>query len=153
MSNWVFLNKHRIRTGLYASTEADGFNGVFSFDTGGYKVRCIASDGMGWKHVSVTLEGSRFTPRWEVMANVKNLFWEDDEAVMQLHPPRKDYVNHHPGCLHLWSPTDPKVSIPLPDSILVGPKSDPVQTGSAVVGAIIGHLFNVSETVTDKDSQ
>ncbi len=40
---------------------------------------------------------------------------------MQFHPKRSEYVNYHPGCLHLWRPTD--VRIVLPPSIFVGPKA------------------------------
>jgi hypothetical protein len=54
------------------------------------------------------------------MCQIKALFWDEEEAVMQLHPPRSDYVNVHHFCLHLWRPTE--TTIPLPPSILVGPK-------------------------------
>jgi hypothetical protein len=51
---------------------------------------------------------------------VKNLFWEEEEVVMQLHPATSQYVNYHPNCLHLWRPMH--MSILHPPSILVGPK-------------------------------
>ena len=59
-------------------------------------------------------------PNWLEMCFAKGLFWEDEEAVMQLHPPKSDYVNCHPYCLHLWKPLE--TAIPLPPSIMVGPK-------------------------------
>jgi hypothetical protein len=53
------------------------------------------------------------------MCFVKDLFWDDEECVMQLHPPKSDYVNCHPNCLHLWKPVGQ--DIPRPPSELVGP--------------------------------
>lgn len=105
-------------------------------------LRIIVSDGMGWDHVSVSL--ATRCPTWEEMAAVKELVFRDDEVVMQLHPAKKDHVNYHPFCLHLWRPqtTDemaeiarewimsgepceqPAVApgpIPLPDPIMVAP--------------------------------
>ncbi len=121
MSNWDFLNRHRIRSGQFASTSADGFNGAFGFAvTGEAKlVFCIASDGMGWQHVSVSFGPNRKTPSWEIMCKVKELFFEPEDCVIQLHPPESTYVNNHPGCLHLWRCTDGRQQ-PLPDRIMVG---------------------------------
>jgi hypothetical protein len=96
-----------------------GRNGAFLLPSGEEWLRCIISDGGGWEHVSVSLVDR--VPTWDEMCWVKSLFWDDEEAVMQLHPPKSDYVNHHPYCLHLWRPTTGK--IPLPPSEMVGPKS------------------------------
>jgi hypothetical protein len=54
------------------------------------------------------------------MCYVKNLFWGEDVSVMQLHPPKSEYVNNHKYCLHLWRPVN--AEIPLPDSMMVGLK-------------------------------
>jgi hypothetical protein len=59
------------------------------------------------------------TPTWGEMDQVVQLFWDAEDAVMQLHPPRSTWVNHHPHCLHLWRPTE--AAIPLPPPIFVGP--------------------------------
>lgn len=127
MSNWDFLNKHRISRDfnrgepeIYWSTPELGWNGMFRFFINDQQVRCICSDGCGWKHVSVSLVGDRRTPRWEVMCAIKDLFFEEEDAVIQFHPPKSVYVNHHPGCLHLWMPTDHKIKTPNPE--LIGPK-------------------------------
>jgi hypothetical protein len=53
-----------------------------------------------WEHVSASL--ATRCPTWAEMAWVKGLFWEDEEQVVQFHPPRSAYVNRHPNCLHLW---------------------------------------------------
>jgi hypothetical protein len=68
-----------------------------------------------WEHVSVSI--AKKIPTWVEMCWVKALFWDDEDAVMQLHPPKSTYVNNHPNCLHLWRPVD--VPIPLPDRGLV----------------------------------
>lgn len=54
------------------------------------------------------------------MCLIKDLFFNKDEVVMQLHPAEKDYVNNHQFCLHLWQPVFD--IIPLPPSIMVGVK-------------------------------
>ena len=124
MSNWPFLNAHRVQFPPYVSTPADGFNGAFAINVPGEvrKVCIIGADGYGWQHVSVSFgPGSTRAPSWAVMCFVKQLFWGDEDAVIQIHPPKSQYVNYHPGCLHLWRCTDGREQ-PLPPSILVGPK-------------------------------
>lgn len=54
------------------------------------------------------------------MCFVKDLFWTEDEAAIQFHPPRSEYVNNHSGCLHLWKPVG--IQFPLPSPDLVGVK-------------------------------
>lgn len=124
MSDWVFLNQHRAKRGMYASTPLDGFNGSFGFALPGEaRMICvIASDGEGWQHVSVSFgQASPKTPSWEVMCAVKALFWEPSDWVVQFHPAETEYVNNHPGCLHMWRCTDGRAQ-PTPDSILIGIK-------------------------------
>jgi len=123
MSDWKFLNEHRVQRGLFASTPAAGFNGSFSFPVAGtpHRVVCIASDGMGWQHVSVSMPtASGKVPRWEVMCRVKDLFWEPEDWVVQFHPAQSQYVNNHAGVLHLWRST--AAEQPTPPSILTGIK-------------------------------
>jgi hypothetical protein len=122
MRDWSFLNRHRIRQGPLASADAQGFKGAFSFPLPGEprRVYCIISDGLGWEHVSVSFGHNHAIPSWLVMEKVKNLFWNDDQWVIQFHPPAKEYANNHPGCLHLWRPLGKE--FPTPDSILVGLK-------------------------------
>lgn len=117
--NWEYLNKVRIRTGQLATTVFDGFNGMFLPRVGHRRLLCIISDGVGWQHVSVSIPGSpNETPTWADMCAVKDLFWEPEECVMQLHPPHSQYVNMHKGCLHLWKPLD--APIPMPPGWMVG---------------------------------
>jgi hypothetical protein len=103
------------------SDRTDGNNGAFAVPSvePGWNLFMLASDGAGWEHVSVhARRGTQTrTPNWREMCHVKDLFWDDDDAVMQLHPRRADYVNMHPNVLHLWRPT--WTAVPLPDPVLV----------------------------------
>ena len=107
-----------------ATDASFGFNGAFLILHGGVLLSCIVSDGMGWEHVSCvprkpnTRKELGRTPTWAEMDWLKRQFWDDDEAVMQLHPPRSEWVNNSEFCLHLWRPTNRVV--PLPPSLMVG---------------------------------
>ena len=105
----------------------EGNNGYFVFTTPGKgKVifHCIASDEMGWEHVSVSLSkesrGLKRTPTWEEMCQVKDVFWDTDDWVIQYHPEKKKYINMFPYALHLWRPVGQ--DFPTPPPILVGLK-------------------------------
>ena len=111
--------KFRVRTGRIASYETFGNNGAFELTLrtpGKPRLFAIASDQAGWEHVSVSRKDR--CPTWDEMCAVKDLFWTEEDAVVQFHPPRSDYVNNHPFCLHLWKPAGG--SLLLPPSILVG---------------------------------
>ena len=76
---------------------------------------CAAVDGQGWEHVSVAIPSEKRTPTWEEMCYIKSLFWEEEDAVVQLHPPKSQAVNLHPYCLHLWRLSEQ--GNPLPDPL------------------------------------
>jgi hypothetical protein len=120
-------NERRVRRGTGASSEADGNNGWFVMDSPkqrGRRLLIVASDGLGWEHVSVhASEGPdrSMTPTWAEMCFVKDVFWDDEDVVMQLHPRKSEYVNFHAHTLHLWRPTDQ--TIPTPHHLLVGPRA------------------------------
>jgi hypothetical protein len=82
------------------------------------RLRVIASDGLGWDHVSISLPNR--CPTWEEMCFVKSIFWDEDDLVIQYHPPKSDYINFHPHTLHLWRPQNE--TIPMPHWSLIGPK-------------------------------
>lgn len=75
----------------------------------------IASNDLFWDHVSVSLINR--CPNWPEMCAIKNLFWDEEECVMQLHPAKSEYINNHPYVLHLWKPQQEK--IPLPPNFMV----------------------------------
>ena len=62
----------------------------------------IASWGGGLDHVSVTPYKKSMIPSWDDMCVIKDIFFDDNEAVIQVHPPKDEYVNNMPNCLHLW---------------------------------------------------
>lgn len=87
----------------------------------GQTLRVALSKGrFGWDHVSVSRK--KRTPTWGEMEQIRRLFFEDHEAVMQYHATVADYVDGsvhgHPFCLHLWRPTNEK--IPQPPKWMVG---------------------------------
>ncbi len=109
--------RFRIPRGPLASTAADGNNGAFAIPYQSYAFRVIASDGMGWEHVSISMTVKR-CPNWTEMCFIKDLFWDAEDCVVQFHPPKSEYVNLHDFCLHLWRPTS--AELPRPTKILTG---------------------------------
>lgn len=95
---------------------ADGFRGTIHLYRWSGTVVC--STGAGWEHVSVSPFKKHITPEWSEMNQVKDIFWNDDEAVIQIHPPKAQYVNNMPNCLHLWRCSYRDMI--LPPSVLVG---------------------------------
>ena len=111
--------KFRLRSGRLGSDESFGNNGAFHVKLKhDQMVFCIASDGEGWEHVSVSRQDR--TPTWDEMSQVKRMFWTDDDCVVEFHPPVSEYVNFHKHCLHLWRPV--AELLPTPPSWMVGPK-------------------------------
>ena len=55
---------------------------------------------LGWEHISVSC-GDR-CPTWDEMAEVKEMFWSEEETVVQFHPRKSAHINHMKYCLHLW---------------------------------------------------
>jgi hypothetical protein len=116
--------RYRVLTGRMGSDARYQNNGAFRLHSSvpGRELIIIASDGEGWEHVSVHAERgeSQQTPYWEEMCFIKDLFWDEEDVVMQLHPKKSEYVNNHANTLHLWRPTG--ATIPTPPAILVGIK-------------------------------
>ena len=94
----------------------DGFRGYMNVDR--TDMTFVASWGGGWEHVSVAPVKRDKIPTWEQMCAVKDVFFKDDEAVIQIHPPKAEYVNMMANCLHLWRPI--KKQLVLPPSFMVG---------------------------------
>ncbi len=112
-------NQWRVRRGPMMSDELSGHNGAFMVPHAGAGVmQIIASDQGGWEHVSVSLPHR--CPTWDEMCEVKAMFWDEEDCVVQYHPPASEYVNKHPYCLHLWRPTSPGVVVPMPPKWMIG---------------------------------
>lgn len=116
---------------LLGTTSADGNNGAFLIrQTNGRDLYIIASDGsdwekegltgVKWEHVSIHVyDGKRtLTPRWDEMCKVKDIFWDDEDVVVQFHPKKSEYINQHKNTLHLWRPIG--IDIPYPPKETVG---------------------------------
>lgn len=102
----------------------DAGNGVFEFmGPNARRLFAIASDGEGWEHVSVSIVNrQKRTPSWNEMAWIKSRFWDAEDVVIQYHPRESEYVNHHPGTLHLWRKSGEDFETP--DPAFVGPWSE-----------------------------
>jgi hypothetical protein len=114
-------NAYRVKRGAMGSDDTYGNDGAFQIPSchRDEVLQVIASDGLGWEHVSVSLgPTSKKCPSWDEMCQVRNLFWDDDVAVIQFHPPREMYVNRHQGCLHMWR--RPGKIVELPPMFMVG---------------------------------
>lgn len=106
--------KFRVKSGAMGSDESYGNNGAFIIDD----KYVIASDGEGWEHVSVSLENR--TPNWDEMVFIKDMFWDKRALVIQLHPPKSEYINNHPFCLHMWRKAGTNNFCEIPSKLLVG---------------------------------
>lgn len=95
-------------------------NGLFWIPVKSHLLMVIASDGLGWDHVSVSLRNRN--PNWEEMCSIKDLFFDKEETVIQFHT---EYVNNHRYCLHMWRKQDQEHE--LPPSILTGFKDESPQ--------------------------
>ena len=143
MSNWTYLNDSaRVRKGMFSSHERDGFNGMFEMWIVQTRVKCVASDGKGWQHVSVSLVDKPNTPpKWDVMCAIKDLFWDDEDCVIQFHPQKSRYITNHPGVLHLWRCTDGREQ-PQPPDEMVGLKK--WNDGKGTPAEMVAHWMKVS---------
>lgn len=117
-------NKYRNGTHpVLGSADCYGNNGFFQIPLeDNILANVMASVGLGWEHVSVHMvdNDKQETPTWDEMCIIKDMFWDEEDCVIQYHPPKSHYVNHHEHVLHLWRSTEHE--IPVPDSILVGTK-------------------------------
>lgn len=120
------LKKHP-KLGSDSSYGNNGFFIIPHYKIDDYDINCQISDGNlsggdSWEHVSVTISSKKRKvercPTWDEMCFVKNVFWNEDECVVQYHPPKSQHVSMHHYCLHLWKKVG--YEFPLPDSMMVG---------------------------------
>lgn len=91
--------------------------GFGKFKYGKFKDCTIAwSNTNGWEHISI--DGKRNTPTWEKMCEIKDLFFDPEEVVVQYHPKKSEYVNLATKCLHLWRPIESEIPCPPPVLVL-----------------------------------
>lgn len=115
MRNLDHLNTYRVPL---MGSMGDETCGAFELKLEGsiLTFRIIASCECGWEHVSVSTESR--CPRWGEMCQIKDLFFEEDEWVIQYHPAKSDYVNVHEFCLHMWRPLND--TLPIPPKWMIG---------------------------------
>lgn len=93
----------------------DGCAGFIRFVTAKRALKFVASWGMSWDHLSISLPHR--CPTWDEMDQAKRLFFKREETAMQLHVPPAEHVNCHPHCLHIWRPHG--LEIPRPPEMMV----------------------------------
>jgi hypothetical protein len=123
------LNPFRNRNHPQFKTEdTDGMTGYFVIpvaeDAWALTIASPGNELMPWEHVSARIGYKKYhgkmaerLPTWDEMCLLKEIFWDNDECVMQLHPKESDYVNQHPLVLHLWKPVG--MEIPTPPKVAV----------------------------------
>ena len=112
---------------LVGSIAADGGRGEIHLNK--WTGSVIWSYGGGWEHVSVSPYKKHITPSWDDMCKIKDIFFKEDECVVQYHPAKTEYVNLQQNCLHLWRPITQE--LPVPPSIMVGPRKG--QTSKSMI--------------------
>jgi len=104
---------NNLKNGEIVEKGEDGFAARFPYRDEIFGI--IFSWGGDWEHLSIS--GGHRCPMWNEMCMFKDMFFNDDEMVMQLHPTKINYVNSHKYCLHLWRPI--KEKIPEPPKVFV----------------------------------
>lgn len=100
-----------------ATVGVDGGHG-YIWRAGKEWASVIWSYGGGWEHVSISPKNKTQIPTWNDMCMLKDMFFNEDEVVVQYHPAKSEYVNQLRNCLHLWRPIE--ADMPTPPSIMVG---------------------------------
>lgn len=105
------VEKFRTNNGRFKSP-AGATYGHFEIPYRTVLLTVIAADGEEtmWEHVSVSLPNR--CPNWQEMSFIKDLFFAPEETVLQFHPPKSEYVDCHPYCLHLWKPLGQVIDLP-----------------------------------------
>ncbi len=85
--------------------------GCFYFPLNNVFFQIIVSNQVGWEHVSISNEAR--CPTFEEVVAIKEMFFDSGEIAFQVHPKKKNYINFHNNCLHLWRPTN--INVPIPD--------------------------------------
>lgn len=98
--------------------DREGFKGTIAMPT--WRGTIVCTNGGGWEHVSVSPSNRKVIPTWDDMSRLKDMCWTEDEAVIQVHPPKEEHVNFLGNCLHLWRCYFKEMV--LPPSFMVGPK-------------------------------
>lgn len=78
--------------------------GIIKLPTGAQGSVVVGRNEEGWEHVSLSLYRQKL-PTWDEMCYIKNIFWDEEEEVVQIHPKKSKYVDLTEA-LHLWRPVN-----------------------------------------------
>lgn|SRR5262245_49217009 len=110
---WGLAENYRMaKAAGYESKFGDAY-GIFRIPMNGIHLLCMVGlpdEDVPWEHVSVS--GRKRVPNWYEMCAIKDLFWREDETVMQLHVPPTLHINYHQHTLHLWRPINAVIPLP-----------------------------------------
>lgn len=111
LSRWVVLDRGTdgfacTREGIALRDKPPKQMVIFS---GGYR------DEASWLHVSTSWANR--LPTWEELREVRKTFFDDTLVAVQVFPPKAEYVNVHPYCLHLYARVDART---VPDLRIIG---------------------------------
>ena len=115
MRNLNYLNPYRQN---YLGILGDSYQGKFIIPKNEKQYQVLATTSYGWDHVSIsvltTVKGKTKLrmARWEELEEIKMLFYNNDEPVMQIHPTKEEYVNMNEYVLHLWKPNTKELPTP-----------------------------------------
>lgn len=73
-------------------------------------IAVVFSWGGDWDHISASYSNRCLT--WEEICVIKDIFFNEDETVIQYHPAKANYINNHPFTLHLWRPQNQEIPMP-----------------------------------------
>lgn len=105
-------NNLRVRKGIVSSDDTFGNTGTFAVYSkiASRAMIVMVSEEMGWEKVSVTLK-NRF-PNMIEIKQVKGLFWDDSDIVIQFFCERDHLVDGHPYSIHLWRQKESRLDTP-----------------------------------------
>lgn len=84
---------------LFKQLEARGCknNKAYNMDTGSKVLYSVEN---GKEHVSISHK-KRY-PTWDEVSYVRYKLMKPNSYVVQILPPREEYINLHENCFHLW---------------------------------------------------
>lgn len=90
---------------LYTLEECGGLGFLERDDIPACSLVFTRNESEKYDHVSIApVDG--ITPTWDQMCILKDLFFNEDEECVQIHPKAEHYVNIKKNCLHLWHRVD-----------------------------------------------
>jgi hypothetical protein len=104
------FEKYRYDHPSYVIAPRGSIEGSFFIKYKNKTLAVISGRGDGWDHVSVSLRHR--IPTWSEMSFVKDIFFEPNELVIQIHPPKAVYINECKRALHLWRPWGIEIELP-----------------------------------------